>query len=119
MLSQVGSGTAEIRHHRDTTVCCAAGFRYVGSWNNPLDLAPNFAGTLMGLSGLFCYLTAALVPHSTHIMASLVGQENLWTGLFLLVAADTILANTVFLDLGTAELQSWNNSGAGGRTRVT
>ena len=62
----------------------------------------------MGLSGLFCYLTAALVPHTTHMMASLVGQENLWTGLFLLVAAATVLANTVFLVLGTAELQPWN-----------
>ena len=88
--------------------CALTGFRFVGSWNNPLDLAPNFAGTLMGLSGLLCYLTAALVPHSTHIMAGLVGQENLWTGLFLLVAAGTVLANTLFLFLGTAELQPWN-----------
>ena len=86
----------------------AAGFRYVGSWNNPLDLAPNFAGTLMGLSGLFCYLGAGLVPHTTVIMASMVSQENLWAGLFLLVAAGTILANTIFLLLGTAELQDWN-----------
>ena len=62
----------------------------------------------MGLSGLFCYLAACLVPHTTHIMASLLGQDNIWTGLFFLVAAGTVLANTVFLLLGTAHLQSWN-----------
>ena len=85
------------------------GFRYVGPWNNPLDLAPSFAGTLMGLSGLFCYLTAALVPHTTHIMADLVGEQNLWTGLFLLVITVAVLANTIFLLLGTANIQDWNN----------
>ena len=35
-------------------------------------------------------------------------QENLWPGLFLLVAGGTVLANTLFLFLGTAELQAWN-----------
>ena len=39
-------------------------------------------------------------------------QENLWPWLFLLVAAGTVLANTLFLFLGTAELQSWNSLGA-------
>ena len=62
----------------------------------------------MGLSGLFCYLTAALVPHTTHIMAELVGQQNLWPGLFLLVAGGTVIANALFLFLGTAQLQTWN-----------
>ena len=85
------------------------GFRYVGPWNNPLDLAPSFAGTLMGLSGMFCYLTAALVPHTTHIMATVLRQENVWTGLFLLVSGAAVMANIVFLVVGTADLQEWNS----------
>ena len=92
-----------------TAAYSMTGFRFVGSWNNPLDIAPNFAGTLTGLSGMFCYLTAALVPHTTHIMADLVGEQNLWTGLFLLVITAAVLANTTFLLLGTANIQDWNN----------
>ena len=97
------------RGHRETFIKIFTGFRYVGPWNNPLDLAPSFAGTLMGVSGLFCYLTAALVPHTTYIMASLVREENVWTGLFLLVSGSAVLANVVFLVLGTANLQGWNS----------
>ena len=57
---------------------------------------------------MFCYLTAALVPHTTHIMASLVDEENVWTGLFLLVCTAAVLANLVFLGLGSANVQDWN-----------
>ena len=93
------------------------GFRYVGAWNNPLDLAPNFAGTLMGVSGLFCYVMAALVPHTTYIMASLLGTENVWTGLFLLASLAAAVANLVFLLLGTANLQPWNTVNKSGAAR--
>ena len=34
--------------------------------------------------------------------------ENIWTGLFLLVCTAAVVANMMFLVLGTAEIQHWN-----------
>ena len=82
----------------------------MGAWSNPLDIAPNFVGTIMGVTGLFCYLTGALVPHTYSIMSSLVQEDShlVWPVLFATVAAACVLANTVFVLLATADTQPWN-----------
>ena len=91
-----------------TSAYALTGFNLVGAWSNPLDIAPNFVGTMMGVTGMFCYLTGALVPHTTSIMSSLVQEDMVWTSLFLLVSGAAVLANIVFLLYGTASLQHWN-----------
>ena len=91
-----------------TSAYAMTGFNLVGAWSNPLDIAPNFVGTLMGATGMFCYLTGALVPHTTSIMASLVEEDMVWTCLFILVCVAATLANIIFLLYGTANLQHWN-----------
>ena len=88
--------------------CLSLGFNLVGAWTNPQDIAPNFVGTIMGVMGLFSYLTGSFVPHTTTIMASLVPEDQVWPALFLLVASVAILSNGVFLLLGTAKTQAWN-----------
>ena len=68
------------------------GFNLVGAWSNPLDIAPNFVGTIMGITGMFSYLTGAMVPHTVSIMSSVLGsQDQVWTALFLLVSGKDIL----------------------------
>ena len=84
------------------------GFNLVGAWTNPQDIAPNFVGTIMGVMGLFSYLTGSFVPHTTTIMTSLVPEDQVWPALFLLVASVAVLSNGVFLLLGTANTQAWN-----------
>ena len=91
-----------------TSAYAMMGFNLVGAWSNPLDIAPNFVGTLMGVTGMFCYLTGALVPHTTSIMASLVDEDMVWPGLFILVCVAATLANIIFLLYGSANLQHWN-----------
>ena len=91
-----------------TSAYAMMGFNLVGAWSNPLDIAPNFVGTMMGVTGMFCYLTGALVPHTTAIMASLVEEDMVWPGLFILVCVVATVANIIFLLYGTANLQPWN-----------
>ena len=92
----------------ETHRCILQGFNLVGAWTNPQDIAPNFVGTIMGVMGLFSYLTGSFVPHTTTIMASLVPEDQVWPALFLLVGCVAFLANGVFLVLGTARTQAWN-----------
>ena len=63
----------------------------------------------MGISGLFCYLTGALVPNTLSLVSALVSPDLVWTVLFLTVVVVTIICNILFLLLGTAELQEWNS----------
>jgi len=89
------------------------GFNLAGAWSNPLDIAPNYVGTIMGISGLFCYLTGAIVPNTLSIASAyLTDTQDVWTFLFLLVAMVTIISNMLFMLLGTAELQEWNCVGS-------
>jgi len=88
------------------------GFNLVGAWSNPLDIAPNYVGTVMGISGLFCYLTGALVPNTLGLASAVVDPEDVWTFIFLLVVGVTIAANALFLLLGSADLQEWNSVGS-------
>ena len=84
------------------------GFNLVGAWSAPQDMAPNYVATVMGLVGLVSYLVTALVPHTLGLAASLLPPQQVWPGLFLLVAAVAFLANLAFLGLGSSQLQSWN-----------
>ena len=77
-----------------------------------MDIAPNYVGTIMGISGLFCYITGALVPNTLGLASALVPPDQVWTVLFLLVVGVTIISNMLFLLLGTAELQQWNSVGS-------
>ena len=66
----------------------------------------------MGISGLFCYLTGALVPNTLGLTSAFLPPEDVWTFLFFLVAGVTIISNMLFILLGSAELQEWNSVGS-------
>ena len=66
----------------------------------------------MGISGLFCYITGALVPNTLGLASAFIPPEDIWTFLFLLVVGVTIISNILFLLLGTADLQEWNSVGS-------
>ena len=66
----------------------------------------------MGISGLFCYLTGALVANTLGLASAFIPPEDVWTFLFLLVVGVTIISNMLFLLLGTADLQEWNYVGS-------
>ena len=66
----------------------------------------------MGISGLFCYLTGALVPNTLGLASSIVPPDDVWNLLFFLVVGVAVISNLLFLLLGTAELQEWNSVGS-------
>ena len=88
------------------------GFNLVGAWSNPLDIAPNYVGTIMGISGLASYLAGAIVPNTLSLATAFLHTKEAWTFLFFLVAAITIVSNLLFLLLGCAKLQEWNSVGS-------
>lgn len=82
-----------------------SGAHIVGAWCSPLDIAPNYAATVMGISGFFSYMVGALVPH----VKTLVMSYNLgWRPVFIIAAAVAFLSNLVFLVFGSDQEEEWN-----------
>ena len=77
---------------------------------SPLDLAPNFAATLMGLSNTLAGgLTSFIVPFG---LGGLLKQSDsivVWTWFFAVTTALYFIGSGIYCCLITAELQPWND----------
>ncbi|XP_022248543.1 uncharacterized protein LOC106461899 [Limulus polyphemus] len=87
------------------------GFTFPGFLVVGVDMAPNYAGVLMGLSNGIAQLNGFIVPY---IVGSLTqGQQTLqqWKKVFYIGAAVYTFCGTVFVIFGSSVLQPWNNIG--------
>lgn len=75
---------------------------------NHMDLAPNFAGTLMGLTNCVATLAGVLAPFVTGYIINLHPNLSNWRIVFVTSASFMILGNTMFCLFGTSQQQDWN-----------
>lgn len=125
----------------DTTVvvamfllCAAVGLNsgvYTGFLTNHMDLAPNFAGTLMGITNSIATITAIFGPLLVGFIVTdsvrrviylkyfcttcinnflLQGNKDQWGTVFLLSAGFFFIGNLIYIIFGTAKVQPWNDS---------
>ncbi|XP_077288067.1 putative inorganic phosphate cotransporter [Arctopsyche grandis] len=80
----------------------------VGSMINHIDLAPNFAGILMGITNSISNGIGVFAPLSVSIILKDPSDPSQWRMVFIMMAAVTSFANLVFLLFGSGEKQSWN-----------
>ncbi|XP_076368097.1 putative inorganic phosphate cotransporter [Tachypleus tridentatus] len=88
------------------------GFTFPGFLVVGVDMAPNYAGVLMGLSNGISQLNGFIVPY---VVGSLTqGRQTLqqWKKVFYIGAAIYTFCGTFFVIFGSAELQPWNNIGS-------
>ncbi|XP_063588209.1 sialin-like [Penaeus indicus] len=80
---------------------------------NQHDIAPNFAGTMLGISNMFAFAGAMLAPIIVGVMTpdQTPGQ---WQSAFWVATVIYILAATFFFFACSSELQPWNFAGSGG-----
>ncbi|XP_076068349.1 putative inorganic phosphate cotransporter [Oratosquilla oratoria] len=98
-------------------LCFAAGLSgaaYSGYLSSHMDLSPNFAGTLMGITNTFASTSGFLVPSVTSVIT--VQQTlNAWRTVFGLSAGIYFVTVTFYIIFFTTETQPWNE----GRTKKT
>ncbi|XP_076368094.1 putative inorganic phosphate cotransporter isoform X2 [Tachypleus tridentatus] len=85
------------------------GFTFPGFLVVGVDMAPNYAGVLMGLSNGIATANGFIVPY---VVGSLTqGRQTLqqWKKVFSIGAAIYTFCGTFFVIFGSAELQPWNN----------
>ncbi|XP_063384206.1 putative inorganic phosphate cotransporter [Cydia fagiglandana] len=82
---------------------------HLGWHVNHIDLAPNFAGTMMSMSNAVSNLVGSLAPVvAGFLLAEDVTSEFLWRKVFLVAAGFYIITDLVYVAIGSAELQEWN-----------
>ncbi|XP_076372840.1 putative inorganic phosphate cotransporter [Tachypleus tridentatus] len=88
------------------------GFIFPGFFVVGVDMTPNYAGVLMGLTNRISQLNGFIVPY---VVGSLTqGQQTLqqWKKVFPIGAAIYTFCGTFFVIFGSAELQPWNDIGS-------
>ncbi|XP_050533315.1 putative inorganic phosphate cotransporter [Daktulosphaira vitifoliae] len=76
---------------------------------NALDLSPNFAGTLLAIVGTIGCLSGTMAPYIVGLMVPNSSLEE-WRSVFWLSAAILVITNVVFIELGSAKVQPWNET---------
>eukprot|EP00099_Drosophila_melanogaster_P012271 NP_001286591.1 major facilitator superfamily transporter 14, isoform C [Drosophila melanogaster] len=86
-----------------------SGATYLGFQVNHIDLSPNYAGTLMGITNCAANVMSGIAPV---IVGQIVVDETSvteWRLVFLLAAAFYFLGNLLFVIFGRTEVQWWDS----------
>ncbi|KAG8330876.1 hypothetical protein J6590_053331 [Homalodisca vitripennis] len=90
-----------------TAIALNAGI-FTGYLTNHLDLAPNFAGLLMGITNGFANITSILAPTVTGFIVSDETSRYEWLVAFYISAGAFFIGNTIFILFGSTDIQPWN-----------
>lgn len=82
---------------------------YVGFMVNHMDLAPNFAGTLMAITNFAANIMSILAPLSVGIFIDDFKDPAQWRVMFFITSAIYIVGNLCFVVFGKTDVQKWND----------
>ncbi|XP_028173118.1 putative inorganic phosphate cotransporter [Ostrinia furnacalis] len=81
---------------------------HVGFHINHIDLAPNYAGTLMALSNMIANLTSLLVPVMVSNIINDMTNHRQWQTVFIIVSVIKFVTNLFYVIFARGEVQDWN-----------
>lgn len=76
---------------------------------NHMDLSPNFAGTLMGMTNGTANIFAILAPIITGFIVTDPHQVAQWRTVFFVTSGSYFLGNLFFVLFGSGQIQWWND----------
>nr|CAD7267366.1 unnamed protein product [Timema shepardi] len=79
-----------------------------GYFQTPLDIAPNFAGSLTGMMNAVGSLTGVISPPLAGAVLKNMGAAQGWRVIFLIAAFMYFLCSIPYLVFATARIQPWN-----------
>ncbi|XP_067632674.1 sialin-like [Eurosta solidaginis] len=91
-----------------TIIVAITTFIHFGFAVNHLDLAPNFAGTLMGIITSAGNVMSIFAPLVVGYIVTDTTNVRQWRVIFSIAAALIFFGNLTFLIFGTAKIQLWN-----------
>ncbi|GBN14171.1 Putative inorganic phosphate cotransporter [Araneus ventricosus] len=85
-----------------------SGLTFSGCMIAPLDVAPNFAGTLMGFSYTIGSLSSFIFPVLVGVMTDEKQTLEEWNKIFWISIGIIMSSGIIFCVFGSAEVQPWN-----------
>ncbi|KAM3956525.1 putative inorganic phosphate cotransporter [Aphomia sociella] len=89
-------------------ICAFKISAHVGFQVNPIDISPNFGGTMISISNLFASMIGSMSPIVAGMILTDVTNLQLWRYVFFIAAAIYFFTNLIYVLIGTAELADWN-----------
>lgn len=81
---------------------------YLGFQVNHIDLAPNHAGTMMGITNCAANIMSIIAPLLVGLVLTDYKDPVQWRTVFYIAAGVYFFGNLVFITLGKADIQPWN-----------
>ncbi|CAH1997698.1 unnamed protein product [Acanthoscelides obtectus] len=79
---------------------------------NPVDLAPNYSGIIMGFGNGLSQIFSIIAPLAVQFLVTDEEDKSLWRIIFITAAAMFVGTNLFFVLLSSGEVQPWNYSNA-------
>uniref|UniRef100_A0A1I8Q5Y1 Putative inorganic phosphate cotransporter n=1 Tax=Stomoxys calcitrans TaxID=35570 RepID=A0A1I8Q5Y1_STOCA len=92
---------------------------YLGFQVNHIDLSPNFAGTLMGITNCAANVMSIIAPLTVGLIVTDETNPLQWRIVFYITAAFYFLGNLMFLIFGRTSPRAWNFAQPANRTNAT
>ncbi|KAI5639151.1 major facilitator superfamily domain-containing protein [Phthorimaea operculella] len=73
-----------------------------------IDMSPNFAGQMMGITNFFANIMGIVAPLVAGVLLKDETDANDWRKVFFLSSAVYVFCNTIFVIFGTSKRQTWN-----------
>ena len=84
------------------------GFHLSSVYCNHIDIAPNFAGTLIGITNTFANFTGFLAPMVVSHIIENHDDAFHWQIVFYITAGILAIVNLLYCIMASGEEQSWN-----------
>ncbi|XP_067010450.1 putative inorganic phosphate cotransporter [Anabrus simplex] len=81
---------------------------YVGFQLNHIDISPNFAGTMMGITNALANIMSILGPLFVGIVVTDQESQYQWRVVFFVSAGFYFVGNLIFILFGKGTVQPWN-----------
>ncbi|KAM8714157.1 hypothetical protein ACLKA7_014321 [Drosophila subpalustris] len=81
----------------------------LGFMINHIDLSPNFAGVLMGISNCIANVMSIIGPLLVGVLVTDKHNANQWRLVFFIAAGFYLVGNGLFVLFGRANIQHWND----------
>ena len=93
------------------------GASYSGYQCNHMELSPNYAGTLMGITNMIGNFAGFITPYVAGVLVNNNQTMEAWRNVFLISSIFQILCNLIFVLFGSSKVQKWNTYWENGNIR--
>ncbi|CAG9786476.1 unnamed protein product [Diatraea saccharalis] len=83
---------------------------YTGYLLVHIDMSPNFAGTLMGITNCIANIISIIAPLVAGVILTDQTDAGQWRTVFYLSSAIYFICNLIFVIFGTSQTQKWNET---------